>query len=66
MKQVLVEAVDNFPKDVVHTDGLTDFGAVLGQMAVVMNNFCLFVIHYISNKLCKHFSNQTKSLNLFS
>ena len=56
LKQTLVEAVDNFPMGVIHTviDARPNFGAVLRQMAVILN------------KLCKHFSNQTSSLNCFS
>ena len=45
LKQVLVEAVDSFPMDVIHTDdlhSLRDFGTVLGQMVAILNNF-LFV-----------------------
>ena len=44
-------------------NGLTDFGAILGQMATIVNNF--FVVHYITNKLCKNFPNQISSLNVF-
>ena len=58
LKQALVEAVENFPMDIVHID-LRDFGPVFRQMAAILNN--LFLVY--SNNLCKHFSNQTSSLN---
>ena len=64
--QALVEAVDNFPIDVVCTDDLTDMGTVLWQMAAILYMFFfLFVVHCICNKLCEHFSNQTSNLHFF-
>jgi hypothetical protein len=63
---VLVEAVDNllWMLSIQQSmNGLTDFGAVLGQMAAILNDF--FVVHYSNNKLCKKISNQTSSLNFF-
>ena len=42
LKQALVEAMDNCPMDVIRTDNLTDFGAILWQMAAILNN--IFVV----------------------
>ena len=62
LKHALVEAVDKFPMDVVHT-AIDEWPNRLRRcIRANGGHFELpSVVHYISNKLCKIFSNQISS-----
>ena len=63
LKQALVEAVDNFPMDVVHTANDAQSNRLRRCIRANGDHFLQFAIHYTSNKLCNNVSKQTSSLN---